>query len=135
MGCFFVFLVADVIVLQSRGMSDVVFGTCDALCVFCCVAAQMGWTAVGVFFGAPEICYERGNGGGGGCASGEAAVAAYHVGLDQLLRQQMCPLLQEPVRRLGQVVVGQAAGGVLLSWRLLWLLLWYCWLLLWCCRY
>ena len=55
MGCFFVFLIADVIVLQSRGRSDVVFGTCDALFVFCCVAAQMGWTAVVVFVGASEI--------------------------------------------------------------------------------
>ena len=61
-----------------------VFWTCDALRVFCCVAARMGWTAVVVFVCAPEICYERGNGSGGGCASGEAAAAAYHVGLDQL---------------------------------------------------
>ena len=88
MGCFFVFLIADVIVLQSRGRSDVVFGTCDALFVFCCVAAQMGWTAVVVFVGASEICYECGNGGSEICYEcgngGEAAVAAYHVGLDQL---------------------------------------------------
>ena len=39
-----------------------------------------------------------------------AVRAAYHVGLDQLRQQQMCPLLQEQVRLLGWVVIGQVAG-------------------------
>ena len=85
-----------------------VFWTYDALHVFCCVDARRGWTAVVVC--APEICRERENVGADGCASGGVAAAAYHVGLDQLRQQQMCPLLQEQVRLLGWVVIGQVAG-------------------------